>query len=82
MKRCSRCGEEKGLEEFGKDASKPDNKSIYCRPCSREMNRRAYRKAINASKARAVLLSRSRAAHPKPVCCPTCGRGYLTTERH
>ena len=35
MKKCSKCKEEKPLEEFGKDKQRKDGKSYYCKPCDR-----------------------------------------------
>lgn len=33
MKKCSRCGVEKGVEEFGRDSSREDGRYPYCHPC-------------------------------------------------
>ena len=35
MPRCSRCGEEKSVEEFYQDASRPSGYSSFCKPCKR-----------------------------------------------
>ena len=38
MKKCSRCKENKTLDNFGKDKRRKDGKSIYCKPCSKANN--------------------------------------------
>lgn len=43
-KRCTRCGETKPLEEFGRDRRKRDGRASRCRACQAEYLR-AYRKA-------------------------------------
>ncbi len=35
MKRCSKCGEEKSLDQFGNDKSRKDGLCLYCKPCAR-----------------------------------------------
>lgn len=44
MKECSKCGEMKFMDEFGKDASQKDGKNIYCLFCSRKISREWKRK--------------------------------------
>lgn len=39
---CSRCREDKPVDEFGEDASKPSGLNTYCRPCV-VLNAAAYR---------------------------------------
>lgn len=34
-KRCSRCGEDKPLEDFNRDRSREDGRQRYCRACAR-----------------------------------------------
>ena len=50
MKRCSKCGETKPLDEFYKRSSSKDNKAPRCRECSKKAHRGWY--ATNAEKAR------------------------------
>lgn len=52
MKICSKCGEEKSLECFGKDKHKKSGLTSYCKPCMTEMSRN--RRATNPQKARDV----------------------------
>ena len=35
-KECRSCGEEKRLEEFGKDKNKKDGLKIYCKMCANQ----------------------------------------------
>jgi hypothetical protein len=35
LKSCSKCGDEKSLDSFGKDSSKPDGLRSWCRKCRR-----------------------------------------------
>lgn len=38
MKRCTKCKEMKALDAFHKNASRPDGRQIYCRPCMNAAN--------------------------------------------
>ena len=44
LKKCSKCGEEKPLEEFYKDKIKKDGRSSYCKICSSQRCKRYYQK--------------------------------------
>lgn len=44
-KRCSRCGEEKPLEDFYRNRRKKDGKNSYCKPCSLAAKRDHWKKA-------------------------------------
>lgn len=55
MKRCSRCGSEKSLSLFPKNASRPDGLNLWCKECSAIAARDYYRK--NKSEVRARLKS-------------------------
>ena len=35
LKKCSKCGEVKGVEEFGRDMSRKDGLTHYCKECGR-----------------------------------------------
>lgn len=39
MKKCSKCGEVKPLEEFNKDKSRKDGRQVRCRECEKQRNR-------------------------------------------
>jgi len=41
-KRCTKCGEEKPLEEFNKDRCAHDGLYSWCKPCKKESRRRHY----------------------------------------
>ena len=45
LKRCARCGEEKSLDSFYRNRSKPDGLGIYCKPCYREWASRPEQRA-------------------------------------
>lgn len=47
MKKCQHCKEEKGLGEFGKNRSKPDRLSHYCKKCVSKTNRQQYVKQLD-----------------------------------
>jgi len=66
MKRCSRCGEEKLLEEFNRSASSPDGRYHYCRPC------RATYQATYARGEQTALRAAMTASGLKR--CPRCGQ--------
>lgn len=42
MKRCSKCGIEKGLSEFGKDSSRKDGLRPWCRACRAKSDSEYY----------------------------------------
>ena len=42
MKTCSKCKEEKSLEDFNKKTSNKDGHERYCKQCHREHNRKHY----------------------------------------
>lgn len=50
MKTCSRCREEKPLDQFGKSRRRKDGLNVYCLPCAREVSRKSAAK--NPQKAR------------------------------
>lgn len=41
-KRCSHCKQIKSVNEFGKDRSREDGLSVYCRVCHRASNKKYY----------------------------------------
>lgn len=55
LKRCSKCGEEKLLSDFGKNKGKADGRTVYCRRCLRE-----YNKASRAANPELAKESRAR----------------------
>lgn len=48
-KRCSKCGETKPLDEFGKDKKSPDGKNYWCKPCVNDRNRAKQTKKNQSS---------------------------------
>lgn len=42
MKRCSKCGETKNIEEFSKKSKTKDGLSCWCRSCANQANKLAY----------------------------------------
>lgn len=54
MKACSKCRQEKSLDDFYAKRSAPDGKASYCKPCSKAYCKQRYRKnreqALEASK--------------------------------
>ena len=50
IKTCSKCGESKSLDAFGKDRKAPDGKFYWCKQCTVEQSRRYY--AANKKKCR------------------------------
>lgn len=44
QKACTRCGETKPPDQFGKDSDKPDGLTCWCRDCKREYDRQRWRK--------------------------------------
>jgi hypothetical protein len=51
LKRCSRCGETKALDQFGRLKKSPDGRAYYCKGCVQKMNRAAYVGDAEARKA-------------------------------
>lgn len=43
-KRCTKCGEEKPIEEFYKDSRAKDGKTVWCKTCMRIDRKRRYLK--------------------------------------
>jgi hypothetical protein len=39
---CPKCGVERALEEFARDASKASGYKAFCKPCDNEKSRRYY----------------------------------------
>lgn len=39
MKKCPKCGEEKSVSDFGRDASRPDGRYTHCKHCRRNPSR-------------------------------------------
>ena len=62
MKRCTRCGEVKPLDEFGRDRHQADGHQSQCKPCA-TAKLREWR-AANPDKAREIE-RRRRARHPE-----------------
>ena len=44
LRLCTRCGELRGLDEFGSDARMWDKLAVYCKECNRERGRAVYQK--------------------------------------
>lgn len=61
MQRCGRCGVDKPLDDFDRDASRKSGRFSYCRPCRLAYNREW--RAKNPTKAREA--SRQRAAYAR-----------------
>lgn len=52
MRRCSKCGVDKPLADFGKNRSRPDGLAHWCKACARAGNAKYYR--TNTETARAA----------------------------
>ena len=46
FKKCGKCGTEKLLKDFTRNASKPDGRHNYCRTCKKESDKIAYDKRM------------------------------------
>jgi 5-methylcytosine-specific restriction endonuclease McrA len=90
VKRCSKCQEDKPLDAFPRDRSKPDGRQSYCRDCRRVTNRRWVKEnpkrhrentrrwqAANAEKVRDGV-QRWRAANPERAWLSTIATTYRT----
>lgn len=49
LKRCPRCGQGKGRDQFARNKGLPDGLNTYCRACAAEMNK-AWRQGVRAEK--------------------------------
>jgi hypothetical protein len=72
---CYRCGEERPLEEFAKDASKASGRKGLCKPCDNAKSADYY--ARNRDKVIARVIARR--GPPKQAICPTCGETFTKT---
>jgi hypothetical protein len=76
---CCRCGEERPLEEFARDASKASGRKSYCKPCD------AARCRDYSSRNSDKVLARVKAARPpvvpRELVCRGCGETFMTTGR-
>jgi hypothetical protein len=68
MKRCSRCKQDKPLQEFHRDASRVDGRQNYCAACRREyttVNRKRIRKTKRDHARRAYAAGKLKPADPR-----------------
>ncbi len=52
MKTCTKCNEQKSIEEFHRDRRKPDGHLAQCKPCRAETNKRWWKANPEYDKAR------------------------------
>lgn len=64
-KTCIRCKHRKPLTEFGRDRSKQDDLRIYCKACTREINRSPVAKAASKRYAGTEKAKRARRRYNK-----------------
>lgn len=53
MKKCSKCGDEKSVDEFHNDRSRTDGKFPYCKPCAMAVQKRTRNRSPEAMERRA-----------------------------
>lgn len=58
-KRCTRCSEQKPIDEFNKDRRQPDGLQSKCRSCQSELRRSNYQRNRESEIAKAVQWARS-----------------------
>lgn len=82
IKRCSRCGQDKPLEEFRAQQGKRTVQS-WCRPCKQAYNREWYQRnryrhsqAVEQRRRDRAQENRQILAMAKSVPCADCGRQY------
>lgn len=56
MKKCSRCGEEKPIEDFPRDKSRKDGLFVYCRKCVSANSRKYHPVVTGCRKPRSVVM--------------------------
>ena len=71
MRKCNRCGIEKQLEEFAKNASRADGRDYTCKRCRRLENRLRGRKTAPFSAAK-----REKTTPPRPMMADEVFREY------
>lgn len=69
MKLCPRCGLERSVEEFGRNADRPDGLALYCKPCFRVVSRESYRRRVERS---GRQLREKVSVPPGMKRCPSC----------
>lgn len=89
MKRCSRCGEVKRLEEFTTNTRRPDGKQTFCNPCQRAAVRAHFSARLDyylekAARQRAVMDRRYKEVIRalKNLPCSRCGHAYHPAAMH
>ena len=73
-KTCSKCGEEKGIEEFNTNGSNRDGRMTYCRACAKEYVKRRRRLYEDLRFILDVDVRRK--------TCPTCGKDKDQSKYH
>jgi hypothetical protein len=73
---CCRCGKERPLEEFARDASKASGRKGRCKSCDNARCRDYY--ARNRDKVIARVIARR--GPPQLATCPTCGEKFAKTN--
>jgi hypothetical protein len=73
---CCRCGKERPLEEFARDASKASGHKGRCKSCDNARCRDYY--ARNRDKVIARVIARRDS--PQLATCPTCGEPFAKTN--
>jgi hypothetical protein len=69
---CCRCGEERPLDKFARDASKASGRKSHCKPCDAARCRDYYARNRDEVIARVI----ARRGPPKLATCPTCGEQF------
>jgi hypothetical protein len=83
MKKCPACGVEKSRDSFSSNRAHRDGLQTYCIDCSREYQRRHYKKHADKYRARAAVRNEQRRAAVRRVFreakarpCSDCGQRY------
>lgn len=74
---CSRCGDEKSVDEFAVDRSKPVGRKNWCKACDNARSAAYYAR----NRGRKLAYMASRAKPRKPRACVMCG-GESVSSRH
>jgi hypothetical protein len=78
-KTCPDCGEDKDLEDFGVNRSRPDGRAYYCRICFRRRSNEHYRRKRTAAGATVRIREAVPDGHKR---CPDCMQVKHVTEFH
>lgn len=79
LARCYRCGEERPVGEFARDASKASGRKRLCKACDNARSRDYYSRNRERVLAR-VLAARGRVS-PHEAVCAGCGERFMASGR-